>query len=163
MLPRKILTVKEAFARATALCDKCEQCSPDIFRKLDAWGLSAADRDKVIAELKRIRYLDDLRYVHAFAHDKMAYSGWGRYKIIQSLRAKRLDREYIYEACSELDPDEYRATALRIIKAKARTLEGGLSTYENRMKALRFGVGRGFEPSLIVGIINELKIGDDNP
>lgn len=161
MRARRILTAAEALARAAALCDKCEQCSPDIIKKLAAWGISASDSAKIIERLKQTRYLDDMRFAHAYAHDKMAYSGWGRNKIIQGLWAKRLAREYIEASCDELDEDEYNDIALRVVRSKVRSLPGGLSTYENRMKVMRFGVQRGFEARLVSQIINRLARGED--
>lgn len=156
MRPRKILTPAEALARAAALCDKCEQCSPDIIRKLAAWGISASDTAKIIERLRQTRYLDDMRFARAYAHDKMAYSGWGRNKILQGLWAKRLGREYIEASCDELDEEEYNDIARRVIRSKVRSLPEGLSTYENRMKVMRFGVQRGFEARLVSQIINRL-------
>ena len=161
MRARRILTAAEALARAAALCDKCEQCSPDIIKKLTAWGISASDSAKIIERLRQTRYLDDMRFAHAYAHDKMAYSGWGRNKIIQGLWAKRLAREYIEASCDELDEDEYNDIALRVVRSKIRSLPGGLSTYENRMKVMRFGVQRGFEARLVSQIINRLARGED--
>ncbi len=161
MRARRILTAAEALARAAALCDKCEQCSPDIIKKLAAWGISASDSAKIIERLKQTRYLDDMRFAHAYAHDKMAYSGWGRNKIIQGLWAKRLAREYIEASCDELDEDEYNDIALRVVRSKVRSLPGGLSTYENRMKVMRFGVQRGFEARLVSQIIKRLARGED--
>lgn len=161
MRARRILTAAEALARAAALCDKCEQCSPDIIKKLAAWGISASDSANIIERLKQTRYLDDMRFAHAYAHDKMAYSGWGRNKIIQGLWAKRLAREYIEASCDELDEDEYNDIALRVVRSKVRSLPGGLSTYENRMKVMRFGVQRGFEARLVSQIIKRLARGED--
>lgn len=156
MRPRKILTPAEALARAAALCDKCEQCSPDIIRKLATWGISASDTAKIIERLRQTRYLDDMRFARAYAHDKMAYSGWGRNKILQGLWAKRLGREYIEASCDELDEEEYNDIARRVMRSKVRSLPEGLSTYENRMKVMRFGVQRGFEARLVSQIINRL-------
>lgn len=156
MRPRKILTPAEALARAAVLCDKCEQCSPDIIRKLAAWGISASDTAKIIERLRQTRYLDDMRFARAYAHDKMAYSGWGRNKILQGLWAKRLGREYIEASCDELDEEEYNDIARRVMRSKVRSLPEGLSTYENRMKVMRFGVQRGFEARLVSQIINRL-------
>lgn len=161
MRPRKILTPAEALARAAALCDKCEQCSPDIIRKLAAWGISASDTAKIIERLRQTRYLDDMRFARAYAHDKMAYSGWGRNKILQGLWAKRLGREYIEASCDELDEEEYNDIARRVIRSKVRSLPEGLSTYENRMKVMRFGVQRGFEARLVSQIINRLILEAD--
>jgi len=153
---KKILSAEEAKARAMALCDRCEQCSPEILKKLSGWGLSASDASRIIDELKDMRYLDDMRFARAYAHDKMAYSGWGRNKILSGLWAKRLGREYIEASCDELDPEEYRSVAMRVIRSKARSLPGGLSTYENRLKALKFAAGRGFEINLASAIIRQL-------
>ena len=161
MRPRKILTPAEALARAAALCDKCEQCSPDIIRKLAAWGISASDTAKIIERLRQTRYLDDMRFARAYAHDKMAYSGWGRNKILQGLWAKRLGREYIEASCDELEEEEYNDIARRVIRSKVRSLPEGLSTYENRMKVMRFGVQRGFEARLVSQIINRLVLEAD--
>lgn len=161
MRPRKILTPAEALARAAALCDKCEQCSPDIIRKLAAWGISASDSAKIIERLRQTHYLDDMRFARAYAHDKMAYSGWGRNKILQGLWAKRLGREYIEASCDELDEEEYNDIARRVMRSKVRSLPEGLSTYENRMKVMRFGVQRGFEARLVSQIINRLILEAD--
>ena len=65
MRARRILTAAEALARAAALCDKCEQCSPDIIKKLAAWGISTSDSAKIIQRLKETRYLDDMRLARA--------------------------------------------------------------------------------------------------
>ena len=156
MRTRKILTPEEAQARAMALCDKCEQCSADIMRKLMAWGMLPIQACSIIEELHKMRYIDDLRFARAYAHDKMAYSGWGRNKIVAGLWAKRLGREYIDASCDELDPEEYEAVAERVIRSKARSLSEGLSTYENRLKTLKFAAGRGFEIPLASAIIRRL-------
>lgn len=159
---RRILTTSEALARAAALCDKCEQCSPDILKKLSTWGIPSTEADKIIARLKETRYLDDLRFARAYAHDKMAYSGWGRNKIVQGLLVKRLSREYIDQAFDNIDPDEYKRAAIKVVKSKVRSLNGSLSSYENRVKVLRFGVQRGFSISLVTAIINKLATRETN-
>lgn len=156
MRPRKILTPDEAMARAMALCDKCEQCSSDIMRKLLTWGMLPIQACSIIEKLRDMRYIDDLRFARAYAHDKMAYSGWGRNKIVAGLWAKRLGREYIDASCDELDQDEYARVAERVIRSKARSLPEGMSTYANRLKILKFAAGRGFERPLATAIIRRL-------
>ena len=52
MIRKAPLTIENALSRAAALCAKCEQCSPDIEKKLLNWGLSGNDAGKVITELK---------------------------------------------------------------------------------------------------------------
>lgn len=156
MIRSRILTPSEAYARAAALCDKCEQCSPDIIKKLTQWGVSSAEVSRILKKLIDSRYLDDNRFARAYAHDKLIFSGWGRYKIIQHLRAKRLERECVEQAFDGIEDSEYLSVAVKVVKAKARGLAGGLGIYENRLKTLRFAAQRGFEPSVITRIINRL-------
>lgn len=156
MKSKRILTPDEALSRAAGLCAKCEQCTPDLRKKLAAWGIFPGDADKIIRKLEEMRFVDDTRFARAYAHDKLAYSGWGRNKLIQGLWAKRLDRNYIDASMDDIDEEEYEAVCRRVILSKIRLSKDGLSTYESKMKILRYAVQRGFETRLAGRIINEI-------
>ena len=145
------MTVEAAAGRLKALCAASEQCSGDLRRKMARWGLTERQASMVIEELERERFVDDFRFAKAYAHDKLLFSGWGRYKISQGLWAKGVGRDEIDEAIEALDPDDYRRKAYDIIKTRARDMQ---PDRESKMKLLRFGAGRGFETSLLVKIIN---------
>lgn len=161
MIRKAPLTIEIALSRAAALCAKCEQCSPDIEKKLLNWGLSGNDAGKVITELKRLRFLDDERFAKAYAHDKLHFSGWGKRKIMQGLWVKRLPRDIIDMAFDEFDDDEYKAIAVKVIKSKVPAIKEGIESYEGKMKLLRFAVQRGFEVSLVAGIVKQLNSDDE--
>lgn len=161
MKPRQPLTSENALSRAAALCARCEQCTPDLIKKLTAWGLTQTDVKKVIAELKRLRFVDDSRFAKAYAHDKLHFSGWGRRKIAQGLWAKRLQRDIIDEACDDFEEEEYHDIALKVIANKAGSLKEDPHSYEWRAKLFRFGVMRGFESSLVSEIIKHEIRKDD--
>lgn len=151
------LTAEEALSRAAALCARCEQCTPDLRKKMATWGLSAADSDRVIRKLKEMNFVDDSRFARAYAHDKLIFSGWGRNKILQGLWAKRLSRADIDQSLDEIDDEEYESVVERVIRAKIRTSKEGISTYEARLKILRFAMQRGFEARLASRIISQLS------
>lgn len=158
MLKRRApLTYDNALSRAAGLCAKCEQCSPDIRKKLDAWGLTNSDSQRIIKRLEELRFLDDLRFAKAYAHDKLHFSGWGRRKIQQGLWVKRLDPSIIEQACEDFEDDDeaaiYRATAMRIMKAKIRQLKEWPLSREAKLKVVKFAMSRGFEYPLIVDIM----------
>ena len=116
MLRRKApLSYENALLRAATLCSRCEQCSPDIIKKLSAWGLSSSDSDKIIERLTELNFLNDERFVKAYAHDKLCFSGWGRKKIQQGLWAKRLPKELIELSFDEIDDEEYTDIACQVI------------------------------------------------
>lgn len=155
MLKRKApLTFENALSRAADLCARCEQCSPDILKKLDSWGINASDSAKIIRRLEELKFLDNLRFAKAYAHDKLHFSGWGRRKIRQGLWAKRLPTDIIDHAFDDIDgeDDEYRAIALRVMKAKIRQLKEWPLSRESKLKVVKFAMTRGFEYPLIVDI-----------
>ena len=154
MKSKRVLTPDEALSRAAGLCAKCEQCTPDLRKKLTAWGIYPSDADKIIRRLEEMKFVDDARFARAYAHDKLVFSGWGRNKIIQGLWAKRLEREYIDASMDEIEPEEYESVCRRVIRSKIRMSKDGLSTYESKMKILRYAVQRGFEARLAGSIIN---------
>lgn len=153
----KPLTAEEALSRTAALCARCEQCTPDLRKKMAAWGLSASDSDRVIRKLEEMNFVDDSRFARAYAHDKLVFSGWGRNKILQGLWAKRLSRADIDQSLDEIDDEEYESVAERVIRAKIRTSKEGISTYEGKLKILRFAMQRGFEARLASRIISSLS------
>jgi len=156
------LTFDEALSRAAGLCAKCEQCTYDLRRKMASWGLGASDIDRAIRRLEEMDFVDDARYARAYAHDKLVFSGWGRNKIIQGLWAKRISRDDMQQSLDNIDVEEYKFVAERVIRAKIRALKESITTYEAKLKVLKFAVQRGFEARLASGIINGIagKIND---
>lgn len=150
------LTFDEALSRAAGLCAKCEQCTPDLRRKISTWGLSASDIDRVIKRLEEMNFVDDARFARAYAHDKLMFSGWGRNKILQGLWAKRLSRSVIDQSLDDIDEEEYESVAKRVIQAKIRLSKDGIATYESKLKVLRFAMQRGFEARLASRILAQL-------
>ena len=164
MLRRKApLSYENALLRAATLCSRCEQCSPDIIKKLSAWGLSSSDSDKIIERLTELNFLNDERFVKAYAHDKLCFSGWGRKKIQQGLWAKRLPKELIELSFDEIDDEEYTDIACQVLRAKAKSYKEWPLSRENKIKLIRYAMMRGFEYPLIADIIrNRLHSISDN-
>lgn len=157
MIKKKQLSIEMAYSRASALCAKCEQCSTEMEKKLLNWGVSASDTKKIIDDLKQKRFIDDERFVKAYAHDKLCFSGWGKRKIEQGLWLKRLDRKVIEIAFDNIEEQEYREIAQKVIQSKIPAIKDGIDSYEGRMKLARFAAQRGFELDLIIRIINKLR------
>ena len=153
----KPLTMAEAKTRAGALCSKCEQCTSDLLKKFSTWGLTQSHAHQLIEELERLNWVNDFRYARAFAHDKLMFSGWGKAKITAYLYARRLPREAIEEAFDEISAEDYTEIAERVMKAKIKALRVSPDDYETRVKLMRFGMGRGFEASLVATVIDGIR------
>lgn len=149
----KELTDKEAFNKASSLCAGAEYCRSEIITKLEKWGVAPETIGQIMERLIEERYIDESRYARFYAHDKLRYNKWGRIKIAQGLRLKKIESEDIKEALDSLDEDEYRSIIKGVLKTKQRTVTGR-NDYERKMKLLRYAAGKGFEPSIVQPLIH---------
>lgn len=156
---KKPLTSEMAIMRLEALCARSEQCSNEARTRLQRWGITGGEAERIVKHLTDNRFIDDGRYARAYVHDKYMYSRWGRRKIVAGLYAKRLDRETIDEAVSEaIDMRDYAAAAFSAVAAKLRMLPEDMPQSEKRRRLLLFGAGRGYETALIIKILDSNRL-----
>lgn len=148
-LAKKQLTEQEALFRLTALCAQSEQCEFNLREKLRKWGFDMDVQDRVIDYLYDEKYLDESRFAHAYARDKMRYNQWGRQKIEQGMRLLQISQPVRREALLELPEQEYLEILQHILTTKARSVKAD-NNFERNGKLIRFAVGRGFEMKLIL-------------
>ena len=129
-------------AKAETYCAAAEHCISDIRNKLQQWEATDEQSNEIIAHLVQHNYIDEQRYCHAFAHDKVCDQAWGRIKIKAHLYAKHLPSEAIAQAIENIDETEYQKALEHIICSKKRTLKTSDPTA--REKLLRFCLQRGF-------------------
>lgn len=141
-------TADEMLVRMAGLCASAEQCASDIRSKILKQGFSADEAEKMIAYLKKNKYLDDSRYARAFAVDKVRFSGWGRMKVRMGLRAKGFDDAVISQALEYIPEADYMDALQKVMTAKARSLD--LKDVKDRQKLYRHVASRGFESQLII-------------
>ena len=90
------------------------------------------------------RYIDQKRFCSAFVRDKYRFNQWGRVKISQALRMKKIPADVIAEGLEEIDEREYVEILSGLIEQK-RSRVKACTEYERNGKLIRFAVGRGFE------------------
>lgn len=156
-MQKKPLSYENAFQYAASLCSRCEQCSFDIRKKLTARGISDADIRKIISRLEELRFIDDRRFAHAYAHDKLCFSSWGRRKIYQGLLLKAFPKIIIEETLESLDVQDYQDAAVRVVTNKARSYKEQPLSRENMIKLIKHAMTRGFEYALIAEIVRKLR------
>ena len=128
--------------KAEAYCSTAEHCNAEVVMKLQQWGAQEAEIDEILQHLAAQRYIDEARYCHAFAHDKVLYQGWGRIKIRAALFAKHLPSSLINQALADINETEYFNVLERVIATKKRAIKSNDPIA--REKLIRFCLQRGF-------------------
>lgn len=146
------LTVKEAIAKAAALCSRKEYCCSEIRTKLERWGLS--ETEEVITYLLEEKYINEDRFTRFFVRDKFRFNKWGRIKIRYALKLKKIPGHIVECALEqEIDPGIYVETLSTLIASQSKRVKGK-SDFEIKGKLYRFAYGRGFEPELIQQLLD---------
>lgn len=158
-MKRKQITRDQARIRLEELCVRGEQCRADLVAKLSRWGV-ATPYDDILDSLAERRFFDDARFARAYVRDKYRFDRWGRMKIVSSLIAKRISRSDIDAALSEIDIKEYARNCYSILLSRRRQLPADMSPYERRQRLLRSAAQRGYEPSLIIKLLDNAKLWD---
>lgn len=139
---------KEALQKLEAYCSAGEYCESEMREKLKKMELYSDVIDRIIHNLVENRFIDEERYANAYAHDKLRFSKWGRYKISMGLTEKRISQSVIDNVLSGLDDKEYEEILRQVIESRRKTIKGK-SDYECAMKLLNSVARRGFEIPLI--------------
>lgn len=147
-----------ALRRLQSLCSRSEQCESELMTKLLRWKINREIAERIIARLREDRYVDNVRYAHAYVREKYLFQRWGRKKITIALYAKRINSSVISEALNnEIDMEVYVGNLRDLLRAKARTMEEPRSR-ENRARLINFATGRGFETALIIKLLDSEEL-----
>ena len=139
-------------------CSRREYCTSDILKKAE----KALDGDKDAAEkvlqnLVKEKYVDNLRYASAYAREKSAISGWGEVKIRYMLSAKGIERDVISQALEDVDVQRADNRLVKLLENKYRTLR---EDTQCKLKLLRFALGRGYSYEEVSRHIDALMKGE---
>ena len=156
MRAKRPLTPDAAQVRAEELCARADYSSGEIRERLIRWGIYPDEADRIVERMIDSRFIDDERFAHAFARDKIEYSRWGKRKVALSLYQKRVDRDIINDVLDEIDEEKYEAVLAAVLATKRRSIEEP-DTSEGRTKLFRHAVSRRFEPDLVAKIIRSSR------
>lgn len=149
------MTTDYALNKCMKLCSTKEYAPSDIFKKLVDWGITEPAAEKIIAQLKKEKFLDEFRFARYFANDKFRFNKWGKAKIKLILRNKDISDDAINEALSQINMDEYNEIIFNELKKKRKTLKD-TDPYMIRGKLFQFAAGRGIEADVIHKLIDKI-------
>ena len=152
----KIISEAKALSRMAHQCARKECCVFDIKTKLLRYNLDADVIERIIAELKKEKYIDELRFTRSFINDKIRFNKWGKVKIEFALRQKRIPENIVSEAFLDYSENQLNDSLPDLLQAKWKTIKGN-TEYEKQNKLIRFALSRGFEMNNIRQCLKKLK------
>ncbi|WP_345955441.1 regulatory protein RecX [Mucilaginibacter sp. PAMB04168] len=154
---KRITDEKVALAKAEHFCAYQERSQQEVRNKLYELGMYPTGVENVISELITGNFINEERFARAYAQGKFNQNGWGRIKIKQGLKLKRVPDKLIAKALQTIDGDEYLRTLQKILEKK-QTQITEKDAFKRRYKLQQYAMGRGFESDLINDILKASEL-----
>lgn len=140
--------------KAESYCAYQERAQQEVRDKLYDWGLHHDEVEEVITELIITNFLNEERFAFSYVSGKFNIKKWGKIKIKQGLKLKRVPEKMIIKALNSIDYDKYLATLLAAAEKKSAVLVEN-DKYKRKNKLMTYLMGKGFESNLISEVLKD--------
>jgi len=148
----KYISKSDALARLQKYCAYQERSHHEVRMKLIEIGCYGLDLENVICDLIQENFLNEQRFASTYAGGKFRLKKWGRIKIRQELKLKRVSPYCLKKAMEEISEEDYEETMHTLLTKKARTVRAK-NQFEKRGKLARYLMQKGYESFLIWEIL----------
>ncbi|MEW7278764.1 regulatory protein RecX [Aquimarina sp. 2201CG1-2-11] len=149
------ITVSEAIAKMEHYCAYQERCHNDVEDKLKTMRLIPEAKEKIIVHLIEHNFLNEERFAKAFARGKFKIKKWGKKRIVQELKFRKISAYNIKTALKEISEKDYITTFHELAEKRFDSINETDSN-KKRKKLTNYLLYRGWEPHLIYEKVNEL-------
>jgi regulatory protein len=136
-------------------CKYQERCHSEVRNKLYELAIYWEDAEEQISLLIENGVLNEERFARAYCRGKFRMLKWGKNKIKQQLRLKKVSEYCIKNGFSEIDDEEYMSVLTGLLVKKAAELKGERSIFTKKAKIARFLLQKGYEQDLVQDCINK--------
>lgn len=146
------LDKKTALFKAEHYCAYQERAQQEVRDKLYEFGLHSDEVEELISELISTNFLNEERFAQAYVSGKFSIKKWGKIKIKQALKLKKVPEKMILKALNKIDYDDYLKTILISAEKKSAQITEK-DPYKRRNKLITHLMSKGFENNLIMEVL----------
>lgn len=156
---KKKYTPQQAKLKMESYCAYQERSHFEVKEKLYSYGLYSTDVNEILSYLIQNNFLNETRFAEAYVSGKFNIKGWGRNKIKQGLKLKRVSDANIKHALKQIDAEDYFKKIKQTIEKKNKLIKEK-NKVKRKYKLLAFLASKGFESDLVHEAIKEV-LGND--
>jgi regulatory protein len=142
------LSEPQIIQKLESFCAYRERCESEVRQKLYQLAVEDSDTDFYLNYLKENNFLNEERFVSAFARGKFNIKSWGKHKIMQELQSKRIDSKKIQQSINAIDEGAYFLRLQDILEKKNKTIKEQ-DNFKKKQKLIQYALQKGYEMQLI--------------
>ena len=156
MRNKRVYDIKIALERLKNFCALEDRCQFDVIQKMKEWGLLELTQDHILKILITDKYIDEERYAQSFCRGKFRIKKWGKIKITNELKKKKISNICINKGLKEIEDEEYEIQLNNLLEKKNNSLKDK-NHFARKKKIASFLIQRGFEGNLVWDKIREFS------
>ncbi|HKC67970.1 MAG TPA: regulatory protein RecX [Bacteroidia bacterium] len=145
-------TPEQALIKIRDWCAYQERCQQEVRDKLYDYGLKTDAVENMIAQLVTENFVNEERFAIAFAGGKFRIKKWGKVKIKQELKAKRVSDYCIKKGLAVIDNTEYINTLKKVLALKEKSITEK-NVLKKKQKLVRYALSKGYEQDLVFDLL----------
>lgn len=137
-------------------CSYQERCHVEVLEKLRGFAISNHEKDLIIVHLITQNFLNEERFASIFAISKFHQKKWGKIRIKNELKARKISDFLIAKAMKEIPLDEYEAT-FHTLAEKQWESSVEKNSLKKRKKFCDYLLRKGWESQSVYEKVKELE------
>ena len=151
-----IYTVKIAIPKIEHYCAYQERCHAEVVQKLWSMKMDSDEIDTILVHLIKDNFLNESRFACSFARGKHRIKFWGKIKIVNELKFRKITQYNINLALKEITPKEY-VTTFDALSQRQWDAIRETNKLKKRKKFCDYLLRKGYESNLVYEKVKELE------
>lgn len=156
MTTKSNLSVKEVLHKIESYCSYQERCHIEVREKLRSFSLDSNEVDEIIVKLIGNNYLNEERFASLFSISKFHQKKWGKIRIVNELKARKISSFLISKAVKEIPMEEYYETFSKLSDHQWNVITEK-NTIKKRKKFCDYLLRKGWESELVYAKVKDLE------
>ena len=156
MQNNKVYAVKEATERIQSYCAIQDRCQWEVEKTMKEWGISDEIIENILTDLILDKFVNEERFSESFCRGKFRIKRWGKVKIKNELKIKKISNNCIDKGLLQIEKKEYMKV-LKDLYLKKRDSLKDTNQFVRKGKIAKHLQQKGFESKLIWELINKDK------
>ncbi len=152
---QKVYSIHEAQTRMERYCIYQERCHQEVEQKLRAMQMIPQAVEKIMLHLFENDFINESRFAKAFARGKFSIKKWGRNRIVNELKRRKISAYNIKLALQEIDNENYLKTLDELAEKRFYQIKE-TNKYKKRKKLADYLLYRGWESDLVYERVTRL-------
>ena len=154
---KDFFTIKQATQKLEHYCAYQDRCHEEVIQKLRSMKMDQDEIDQIIVLLIADNFLNEERFACSYARGKHRIKHWGKIRIVNELKFRKISQYNINLALKEITTEEYEATFHNLAEQNWESIRES-NPLKKRKKFCDYVLRKGFESNLVYEKVKELEI-----